>query len=357
MSRRAIPAIVAALLSAMCTAPAEHPGVEQHAVFGQSLVNNLLGDSPTRDVLVYLPRSYALEPARRYPVIYLLHSFGTGPRSWLGEDGYEGFNVAATLDSLAVVDPIHEMIVVMPDARNRYGGSWYARSAAIGDWETFIGSELVSYVDSAFRSIPAPEGRAIVGQSMGGYGALRIAMVTPDRFGAVVAMSSPHIANPNPIGEIAARAALAVSTPAAVLGGSALPGVLWSKAAAFSARTDRAPFYAELPYRWAPDSACSPAPCLERLSDVWAEWRNATILELLGRPEHQAALRRVRLRIAVGVDDPLRTESERLVSALTANGVANEFVRFPGGHVVGVGAELGGVVLPDLARYFARSRR
>jgi enterochelin esterase-like enzyme len=357
MNRWSIAATVIALSGAASVAPAQEPRVEQHALFGRSLVGNLLADSPTRNVLVYLPRSYAHESARRYPVIYLLHSFGTGPRSWLGQNGYEGFNVAATLDSLAVVNPIHEMIVVMPDARNRYGGSWYAQSAAVGDWETFIGSELVSFVDSAFRSIPTPEARAIVGQSMGGYGALRIAMAYPGRFGTVVAMSSPHIANPNPIGAIAAKAALAVSTPDAVLAGSPLPAVIWSKAAAFSARTDGSPFHAALPYSPAPDSACGSPPCVETIAGVWAEWRDATILELLRRPEHLAALRQARLRIAVGFDDPLRSESERLADALKARGVEHDFVRFAGGHVQGVGAELAGVVLPDLARDFARSIR
>lgn len=49
--------------------------VESIKVHGKSLEGNLEGDSPDRDVLVYLPHSYAMERTRRYPVIYLLHGF------------------------------------------------------------------------------------------------------------------------------------------------------------------------------------------------------------------------------------------------------------------------------------------
>ncbi len=50
--------------------------VERIKVHGKSLEGNLEGDSPDRDVLVYLPPSYAGDQARRFPVVYLLHGYG-----------------------------------------------------------------------------------------------------------------------------------------------------------------------------------------------------------------------------------------------------------------------------------------
>src|SRR5271155_1404652 len=49
--------------------------VEMIKVHGRSLEGNLEGDSPDRDVFVYLPPSYATTPNRRYPVVYFLHGY------------------------------------------------------------------------------------------------------------------------------------------------------------------------------------------------------------------------------------------------------------------------------------------
>ena len=57
-------------------APSRANAVEHIKVHGKSLEGNLEGDSPDRDVAVYLPPSYATDQARRFPVVYLLHGYG-----------------------------------------------------------------------------------------------------------------------------------------------------------------------------------------------------------------------------------------------------------------------------------------
>ena len=52
-------------------------------VHGRSLEGNLEGDSPDRDVFVYLPPSYARETTRRYPVIYFLHGYGVNAEAYV----------------------------------------------------------------------------------------------------------------------------------------------------------------------------------------------------------------------------------------------------------------------------------
>lgn len=109
--------------------------------------------------------------------MYLLHGFGSGPRTWLvGRGSYEGLNVATTLDLLIAKGEVGEMIGVMPDAGTGLGGSWYASSPVSGDWETLVARVLVARVDSLFRTRPERSGRGVAGQGMGGYGALRIAL-------------------------------------------------------------------------------------------------------------------------------------------------------------------------------------
>jgi hypothetical protein len=58
--------------------------VQRIKVHGRSLEGNLEGDSPDREVCVYLPPSYATARNRRYPVIYLLHGFTDNTDNWWG---------------------------------------------------------------------------------------------------------------------------------------------------------------------------------------------------------------------------------------------------------------------------------
>ncbi len=143
-------------------------------VHGASLEGNLAGDSPDRNVSVYLPPSYARQPKRRYPVLYLLHGFTDSDARWFGLQGQHFVNVPKAVDA-AYAAGVREMIVVMPDAFTKFQGSMYSNSALNGDWETFISRDLVAYVDGHYRTVAKPEGRGLGGHSMGGYGTLRVA--------------------------------------------------------------------------------------------------------------------------------------------------------------------------------------
>src|SRR4026209_2123731 len=57
--------------------------LERIKVLGKSLEGNLEGDSPDRDVVVYLPPSYARETSRRYPVVYFLHGYSVGVEAYV----------------------------------------------------------------------------------------------------------------------------------------------------------------------------------------------------------------------------------------------------------------------------------
>ena len=158
--------------------------IEHIKVHGKSLEGNLEGDSPDRDVFVYLPPSYANEPNRRYPVVYTLHGYGLHAEQWVGfaNFGSEEKDLAA--------GTAKEMILVAPDAFSLQNGSFYSNSAATGDWETFLAVELVNYIDSHYRTIPNRMSRGLVGHSMGGYGTLRLGMKHPEVFSTLFAMSA-----------------------------------------------------------------------------------------------------------------------------------------------------------------------
>lgn len=158
------------------------------SVSSPGLASNVVGDGPVRRVLVYLPPSYRREPARRYPVLYLLHGATSVPDEWL-DSTYQGLDLRLALDSLVTAAAIPEFIVVMPDANNALEAGWYANSPATGNWEDFVARDLVRHVDRHFRTETQAARRALAGHSMGGFGALTIGFNHPGRFGLVYASS------------------------------------------------------------------------------------------------------------------------------------------------------------------------
>lgn len=115
-------------------------------------------------------------PANPMPVVYLLHGYG--------DNNLIGYLSKTKVDTLA--DKMN-VIIVIPDG----GKSWYFDSPVdkTSRYETFVTKELIPYVDTHYRTIPNRENRAVTGLSMGGHGALYLAIRHQDIFGAAGSMS------------------------------------------------------------------------------------------------------------------------------------------------------------------------
>lgn len=111
----------------------------------------------------------------QYPVLYLLHGATGSYRDWSSK---------ANIDDLA---SDYSTIIVCPDGQD----SWYLDSPIDPSFqfETFISKELVSYIDTHYRTLRSPGFRAITGLSMGGHGALYLGFRHPDVFGSCGSMS------------------------------------------------------------------------------------------------------------------------------------------------------------------------
>ncbi len=156
----------------------QRPGLQWGKITSPALATNLLHESATKPYGIYLPPSYT-SGDRRYPVIYVLHGY-TGNATSLT-------SVIAPYEAMLRAEKVGEMILVFVDGSNRLGGSYYQSSPTVGDVETYIVSDLVGHVDAMFRTLADRGHRGITGFSMGGYGAMRLALKYPDVFGAVVA--------------------------------------------------------------------------------------------------------------------------------------------------------------------------
>lgn len=164
-----------------------------HDFFSNSIDGDIMQDFPRRNVVVYTPPGYdPADTSTDYPVLYLLHGYGGN------EEYFKGlFGVAETMDELIYAGEIDPMIVVTADASNKLGGSFYTNSPDFGSgsfaglMQEFITDELLALIDSVYNTIPDRQHRGIAGHSMGGYGAVKLAMLRSDVFGSAASMSGP----------------------------------------------------------------------------------------------------------------------------------------------------------------------
>lgn len=121
----------------------------------------------------------ALIPPGRgpFPVLYLLHGLGGDHRSWLTD-----YALCARAERLRA-------IIILPDG----GRGYYVddpRPAGLGRNETHLACDTVKTVDRMFPTRTEPGARAVAGMSMGGYGAIMLALRHPELFGQAAGLSA-----------------------------------------------------------------------------------------------------------------------------------------------------------------------
>lgn len=218
-------------------------------IHSRSLEGNLLGDSADQQVAVYLPPGYQTSTTKRFPVLYFLHGYSAENQVMERGEQFQGL-----MNKLIATGTVREMIVVVPNGRNSYYGSFYTNSSVGGNWEDFISRDLVSYVDSKYRTIPQAASRGIAGHSMGGYGSLVMGMKHPDIFGAVYSLSAcctAMLADLSP-SNTAWRLALKFKSKNDFRTDSfndVYAIALTAMAAAFSPDPNRSPLFVDFPFR------------------------------------------------------------------------------------------------------------
>ena len=193
-----------------------------------------------------------------FPVLYLLHGLSDDHTAWTRRTSLERY-----VDGLP-------LIVVMPNGeRSFYTDSQSNPKAA---FETFLTRDLIGFVDRTFRTIPTRAGRVLAGLSMGGYGAIKLAMKHPELYCAAVSHS----------------------------------GAVGFGRRTFEAGTEWAAIMGEHPS--------------SGMNDIFALTPSIDLAVLPA------------LRIDCGVDDFLIEENRALDAHLTALGIPHEYEEHPGGH-------------------------
>ena len=288
-----------------------------------ALKENLLGDSETRPYAVYLPPGYATSD-QRYPVIYVLHGYSQYPNALT--------NMVPTIDTLIATGTIGPMLAVFVDGSNQMGGSWYQSSTTIGNYETYLTRELVNTIDANYRTVADRRQRGITGFSMGGYGAMRLALKYPNIFSAVVAQGGIY--------DIESDLRWMAADPAVTYAASVAKadpkdwhefngidrnarGVL-AMAAAMAPDPAQPPFYLDNPYRLVNGQA-------EIVPEVVQRMAASDPLHELPRYAEQPQRLNGILLVHGKLDIPQRAQI--LADAMTKLGIDHELFLHDGGHL------------------------
>lgn len=305
-------------------------GVEHVRIHGAALEGNLEGDAVDRDAVVFLPPGYAKDARRRYPVVYALHGYWIGAEQWTHE-----IHVPQTLEG-AFAQGVREVILVLPDSKTQHNGSMYSSSVTTGDFENYVARDVVTYMDTHYRTIPDRRSRGLVGHSMGGYGAMRIGMKHPELFGSLYIMSpcclSPRAPAPADPETDKSLATLAAPADSAQLAWGLR--VRLASAAAWSPNPKNPPLFLDLPTK---DGVAQP--------EVMAKWTANALLSFID--QYIGNLRKLHgIALDVGDQDGLRTDTSKLHDVLDAYGIANTLEIYTGTHTSAVADRFQNHVMP-----------
>ncbi len=235
------------LASTSVMAQAQQGTKERIKVYSHAIEGNLVNDPAERDVTVYLPPSYSDEPNRHYPVLYMLHGFTDNDSQWFGWEEH-WINLHQVIDKALEDGQTKEMIVVMPNAYNRFKGSMYSSSVTIGDWETFVVKELVAFIDANYRTIADAQSRGLAGHSMGGYGTIRLGMKYPDVYSAIYLLSACCMEGTTVPNAEMMKNIESITTLEQLDEASFLAKANMASSSAWAPNPNKPPFYLDLPF-------------------------------------------------------------------------------------------------------------
>ena len=150
-----------------------------------ALANNIVNEPTEKEFYVLLPPSY-FDGNKRYPVVYYLHGQAESASSFM-----LSYKNAFQRE---FENGAEEFILVGVNGTSNQGGAFYVNSPVSGNYEDYVVEELVSYIDTNYRTIANRDSRGICGFSMGGFGAYNLAFRHPDVYCCVLAMSPGALA-------------------------------------------------------------------------------------------------------------------------------------------------------------------
>jgi S-formylglutathione hydrolase FrmB len=158
--------------------------VDELEIDSEVLRGNVLGDPHVRPVWVYVPPGYDDDPNRRYPSVYVIQGFTGQIDMWNNRQPFRP-TFTELIDAMFEREEAPPVLVVFVDCWTSLGGSQFLNSPGTGRYLDYLCDEVVPFVDTRYRTDARRERRGIQGKSSGGYGAMVVPMLRPERFGAL----------------------------------------------------------------------------------------------------------------------------------------------------------------------------
>ncbi len=136
-----------------------------------------------RDLYVYTPPGY--DPAKTYPVLYLVGGSGELPHNWI-HDGRANF----ILDNLYAENAAVPMILVVPNNQVIHRNHPEHVQHTFDLFEADLRENIIPLVDAHYATRPEPSGRALAGLSMGGRHTMIVGLRSLDLFGSFGILSA-----------------------------------------------------------------------------------------------------------------------------------------------------------------------
>ena len=137
---------------------------------------------------VIVPRTYASEPARRYPLWLHIGGFGTRYTRVAGM-----MDAESSFRALWLATNTPQMIYVLPDGAGPNGDPYQVNSANNGPYGDAVTQELIPWIEKQFRGVGEPRARVLSGRSTGGWVALALQIFYPDFFNGAWAASPDSV--------------------------------------------------------------------------------------------------------------------------------------------------------------------
>jgi hypothetical protein len=307
--------------------------LERFTFESRVLADNPLGDPSEREVIVYVPPG--LRTGERLPTVTMLPGYVGHPSGVISYDPFKR-NTVERLDAQIVTGECLPFFLVLPDCMTRWGGSQFLDSPAHGAYQSYLVDEVLPEVDARFPTIAAPAGRAMVGRSSGGFGALRVALDRP----GVISVVASHAGDA--LFEVTMRPMLTAAAAAIARAGgvSAFAQKLVTEGPKGALDFDAA-FVLAAASSYSPNDSGDELPIdlpveLETgavREDVWARWLAHDPVELVRlRRDAVSRLRFVYLDAGDGDEHGLHFAARVLRDRLREAGVAVAHEEFAGGH-------------------------
>ena len=315
----ALTILVMAGIPAVSNAQQSTVEVKQEKITSQALAGNLFGDPTERKIYVLLPPGYATNE-RRYPVVYVMPWTRGDPSGHAG-----GF--METMEWLLRDGEIKEMIVVIPDGSNTLGTSHFMSSSTLGDYETYATQEVVGYVDTHYRTLPARDSRGLTGCCAGGVASMRLGLKYPTLFSVVAATDGSFDDSLEvwPSAVAAVKHLKELPKDVSDLDLSGATGWYIQASAATSPDPDNPPFYGEMPFRIVDGQGELVPEVIARIVE------NDAAHEARRYVQQPVRLRGILIRHGVW-DTDFSMTIHSFVQLLTELGVEHEYVEEQTGH-------------------------